>query len=252
MRTHLIARASVRPRRVSLAMAGLATASLLAAALGVIVPTAGADCAVQGLVPRMLTPSTASLPRDGGGIVVGMRGTAGAGSPMPASLAFTRGRRTQELVGQPLAPGLVRFAAVSRLIAGPFATTSLGAPMSLTISRAVLPGVPTRPSVREMRRVAATGMSASRTPRAEVRATLEFPVPAGIVAVLAYWGEQGGATSWQPAIQGQTEIVAWSEPGRCDAAPVGTIGPSGGAVGRIAYVDAFGQVSPPSPSVPVQ
>lgn len=232
-------------------LVGSAAACLLVMAVGFL-PRATADCALQALVPRMLTPTTASLPRDGGAIVVGLRSSPeAAGAPMPQSIALVRGRRTQSLVSTQIAPGLVRFAATSRLLPGPFTTSQLGAPITLTVGRSPMPGVPTRPVLREMRRVSSTGMSASRTPRAEVRATLEFPVPAGIVAIVTYWGESGGPAWWAPAIQGQTEIVAWTEPGRCEQPIEGTSGPGEGAVGRIAYVDQFGQLSPISASVPV-
>lgn len=218
------------------------------------VERADARCARVGLSPRALTPVTTSLPRDGGGIVVGMVSASGAEAPMPAGVQLVRGRRSQDLVARELAPGLVRFAAVSRLLPGTFSAPALGPTATITIGRTPLPGVPTRPVVSEMRRVAATGMSARRQPRTEVRATLDFPVPAGIVAIVTAWGEEGAPAAWQPAIQGQREIVVWSEPGRCQSEPEGTVGPpeGEGIVGRIALVDAFGQVSPFSAPAPVR
>lgn len=217
------------------------------------VQRATADCAPRALVPRMLTPTTASLPRDGGAIVVGLRSGDGPAAPVPQSIELVRGRRTQSLTPTVIAPGLVRFAAVSRLLPGPFTTTVLGAPITLTVGRGTLPGVPTRPVLRDLRRVSSTAMSSRSLPRAEVRGTLEFPVPAGIVAIVTYWGETGGASTWMPAIQGQTEIVAWAEPGRCEQAIEGTTGPAEGpGAGRIAYVDQFGQVSPVSAAVPLE
>lgn len=217
-------------------------------------PRVGADCAVSGLVPRMLTPTTTSLPRDGGGIVVGMRNAAGEGQGMPAGVQLSRGRRSQDLMAQALAPGLVRFAAVSRLRPGTWSAPALGPTVALTVGRTPMPGVPTRPVVIELRRLASTGMSARRTPRSEVRATLEFPVPVGIVAIVTSWGEAGAPATWEPAIQGQREVVVWQEAARCQSEPAGTLAPPEGAgvVGRIAYVDAFGQISPPSAPVPLQ
>lgn len=215
-----------------------------------------ADCATQALVPRVLTPTTVAIPRDGGGIVVGMRPASQAASAeMPAAVQLTRGRRTQELVARVLAPGLVRFAAVSRLTAGQWTAAALGPNAALTVGRRdPLPGVPTRPVVTELRRVAATGMSARRAPRTEVRATLEFPVPAGIVAIVTYWGDEGAAASaWEPVIQGQRDVVIWQETPECEVDPAGRTGPpEGAAMGRIAYVDQFGQVSPPSAPVAIR
>lgn len=214
---------------------------------------AEARCAMQGLVPRMLTPTTSSLPRDGGGIVVGLRSSSGATQEMPAGIQLTRGRRSQDLVGRTLAPGLVRFAAVSRLLPGTWSVPALGPTTSMSVRWQPMPGVPTRPVVTELRRVAATGMSVRRTPRVEVRATLGFPVPAGIVAVVTHWGEEGAAAAWEPAIQGQREVVIWQEPGRCQTSPEGTMPPpEGDASARIAFVDTFGQVSPLSVAVPVR
>lgn len=215
---------------------------------------ADARCAQSGLAPRVLTPTSASLPRDGGGIVVGMVSASGAGALMPAGVQLVRGRRSQDLVARELAPGLVRFAAASRLTPGTFSAPALGPTASIAVGRAPMPGVPTRPSVGELRRVAATGMSARRQPRTEVRATLEFPVPAGIVAIVTAWGEDGAPAAWQLAIEGQREVVVWREPGRCETAPEGMAGPpeGEGVVGRIAFVDAFGQISPFSAPVALQ
>jgi hypothetical protein len=92
----------------------------------------------------------------------------------------------------------------------------------------------------------------SSTPRAEVRAQLEFPVPAGIVAIVTYWGESSAPAGWAPAIQGQTEIAVHREPDGCEPQIEGFVAPPEGTVGRIAYVDLHGQLSPISESVPVQ
>src|SRR5262245_22487012 len=222
--------------RSRLAFALLPCVFVFAAA---VIPRAGAQCA-EALAPLMLTPATASIPRDGGGIVIGMRRRPGAARPMPPGINLARGRRTQSLMPQrTIAPGLVRFAAATRLTTGPFTTTDLGLGEStLTIGRGPMPGMPTRPSVREMRRVAAAGMSATSTPRMEVRALLEFPVPAGIVAILSYWGESETPGWWRPAIQGQTEIPVWTEADVCDPMPEGSSGPPSEApTGLLAYVD---------------
>jgi hypothetical protein len=214
---------------------------------------ASAECAVQALVAEMLTPSSATLPRDGGAVVVGLRSRpAPAPRPLPSSIPMTRGRRAQELVGTEIAPGLVRYAAQTRLTTGSFTTAVLAAPATLTIgARTPLPGQPTRPALRDLRRVAVTS---ARGQHAEIRGGLEFPVPEGIVALLIYWGETGTApASWVPATQGQTEVLIWAERSGCDAGPPpgSTPPPASGGVGRIAYVDAFGQISPPSNAVPV-
>ncbi len=216
-------------------------------------PRADARCAVQGLVPRVLTPMSARIPRDGGALVAGL--VLGQESrEMPASLELLRGRRSQPLVGRILAPGLVRFESASRLLPGSWTIPTLGRDVAWTVGREPMPGVPTRPGVVELRRLEATGMSARRMPRTEVRATLEFPVPEGIVAIVTYWGEGSAPAAWVPAIVGQREIVIWQETARCEAEVPGTLPPPEGesVVGRIAYVNQFGQISPPSTSVPLR
>jgi hypothetical protein len=216
-------------------------------------PRVDARCAVQGLVPRVLTPTSARIPRDGGALVVGLV-SGQENQEMPTGLELLRGRRTQGLAAQTLAPGLVRFAAVSRLLPGSWTVPALGRDAAWAIGREPMPGVPTRPSVIELRRLEATGMSARRTPRTEVRATLEFPVPEGIVAVVTHWGEAGAPAAWMPAIVGQREIVIWQEAARCQVEAPGTVPPpeGEGAVGRIAFVDRFGQMSPPSAAAPLR
>ena len=83
-----------------------------------------ARCQVAQLGPRMLTPITAALPRDGGGVVVGLV-NGSTGGAMPAGVQLTRGRRSQELVAQELAPGLVRFAPTARLLPGAWSAPKL-------------------------------------------------------------------------------------------------------------------------------
>lgn len=210
---------------------------------------------MQGLVPQRLTPTTVSIPRDGGGIVVALRSASRATQEMPAGVQLTRGRRTQDLVGRALAPGLVRFASVTRLTTGTWTAAALGPDASVIVGRRdPMPGVPTRPVVTELRRLAATSSGRS-APRTEIRATLEFPVPAGIVAILTYWGDEGAApAAWEPVIQGQRDVVIWQQTPACESDPAGRTGPPEGptTTARIAYVDQFGQVSPPSAPVAVR
>lgn len=158
-----------------------------------------------------------------------------------------------ELAPRTLAPGLVRFESVSRLLPGRWTTSLVGHDAAWTVGRDPMPGVPTRPGVSELRRVAATGISARRAPRTELRAQLEFPVPEGVVAIVTHWDEQETAAAWMPAIVGQREVVIWQEAARCEAVAAGTLPPPEGerVTGSIAYVDRFGQVSPLSAPIPI-
>jgi hypothetical protein len=123
----------------------------------------------------------------------------------------------------------------------------------VTIGRAVMPGVPVRPSVRVMRRVAATGLSASRAPRVEVHADLAVPVPQGVVASIITWNTDGQPSGWARAIVGQTEMIVFAEAAHCDQVPPGWQSPPPGTlVARIAWVDRLGQVSPQSDAIPVE
>lgn len=159
-----------------------------------------------------------------------------------------------ELAARTLAPGLVRFESTSRLLPGSWTAPLVGHDAAWTVGRDPMPGVPTRPSVSELRRVVATGLSAGEVQRPEVRAQLEFPVPDGIVAIVTHWEEQETAAAWMPAIAGQREVVIWQEAARCEPVSAGTFPPpeGEGVMGSIAYVDRFGQVSPLSAPVRIR
>lgn len=141
----------------------------------------------------------------------------------------------------------------SRPALGVWTLHGLGPDASVTIGRAPMPGVPVRPSVRVMRRVAATGLSASQTPRVEVHADLAFPVPVGVVAAIVTWNTDAQPSGWARAIVGQNEMVVFAEAAHCAQVPAGWQSPpSGTLIARIAWVDRLGQVSPPSDAITVE
>jgi len=199
------------------------------------------------------------MPREGGALVAGTRlGDAGAsaGAVSFEGVSFTHRRTSQILTAVPLAPGLVRLVPSGRLGTGAWTVHGVGPDTEVTVGRSTLPGAPVRPAVRGMRRVAATSTASSSTPRVEVRAILDFPVPTGIVAMLVYWNGETTPSTWARAVLAQTEVVVYTEPDACDAVAAGTRAPpaadTGPLTASVAFVDQFGQVSPVSAAVPVE
>lgn len=217
-----------------------------------------AECAAPRWSAHALTAVGTTFPRTGAGLVVAMELDRSSSTGLPAAtvpaITVTRGRRTSwPLTPVAVAPGLYRVPFDAHVTRGIWTLHGLGADATLTIGASVLPGVPVRPAVREVRRVAATGIGAGGGQRIEVRATLDFPVPEGVLASVVTWNTDATAASWGRAAAGQREIVLYEEPARCGALPDGTIAPPEGTlVARIAWVDQFGQVSPASDAITVQ
>ncbi len=208
---------------------------------------ASALIALANYRPVLLTPVTASVPRSSGALVAGVRADGLASSPAPVTFEgvhVTRGRRIDvALQPIPIGPSLVRLVPASALRPGSYTLAGLGDPVSITVGRGPMPGVPTRPAVAEIRRVAAVH---DGTTAVELRARLGFAVPTGIVAVLSYWGDATEPSVWSPAVLGQTEVVLYTAPtARTGSLPPGFVTlPDGPLAVRIAYVDQFGQRSP--------
>jgi hypothetical protein len=213
---------------------------------------AAADCAFLGMTPSLLTPITSAMPMSSGGLVAGFRNDpSGTGSLSFDGVLLRRGRRISvPMQSVPIAPGLVRLVPSTRVRAGLYSLEGLGAATDLTVGRSPMPGAPVRPSVSSARRVAS---AVGRTTSVELRATLGFPVPTGIVAVISYWNDMTEPSAWSRAVVGQTEALLFANPGRCATLPPDFLPPAseGPLTARIAYVDQFGQVSPPSDSFPV-
>jgi len=219
--------------------------------------SADAECASPRWAAHPLTTLGMTFPRLGSGFVVAMdvdmtSGTLPSAEPPAANV--TRGRRTTwPLAPVAIAPGLFRYPFDVHVTRGIWTLHGIGADTVLTIGASATPGVPVRPAVREIRRVAATGIGAVGTQRVEVRATLEFPVPDGVIASIVTWNTDATPAAWGRAAVGQREIVLFAEPGRCGtAAPGWTSPPDGTLIARVAYVDQLGQVSPASEAITVQ
>jgi hypothetical protein len=228
-------------------------------ALGAIVLAAGgldshaaADCAATHAVPALLTPITAAMPQSSGALVAGFRSERGTGALSFDGVRMTRRRTSVSMQPIEIAPGLVRLVPSTVVRPGAYSLEGLGAPTELTVGRSPMPGAPVRPAVSGVRRVASA--TSGRGLSVELRATLGFAVPTGIVAILGYWGDASTPSVWSRAVVGQTEVVLFASPDHCATLPPGfTPPPAEGPLSvRIAYVDQFGQVSPISDPTPVE
>ncbi|MFO0683984.1 MAG: hypothetical protein U0234_18170 [Sandaracinus sp.] len=214
---------------------------------------AAAQC---GWTARSLTTLSTTFPRTGGGLVVALDPASGgalAEATLPA-ITVTRGRRTSvTLTPVAIAPGLFRVPFDAQVRRGLWTLHGLGPDATLTLGAGAPPAVPVRPAVRQMRRVAASGLGSSGQ-RIEVRADLEFPVPEGVVASLVTWNTDATPAAWMRATVGQTEMVVYTDPGgACPTAAPGWTSPSDPPlVARLSWVDRFGQISPASDAITVQ
>jgi hypothetical protein len=231
---------------------------MMVLAIAGLASRADAECAAQHWAAHPLTTLGATFPRTGSGFVVAMdvdtAGSSTLATAEPPPLNVTRGRRTTwPLAPVAIAPGLFRFPFDAHVTRGIWTLHGIGPDTTLTIGLSALPGVPVRPAVREIRRVAATGMSSHGTQRVEVRANLDFPVPDGVIASIVTWNTDATPAAWGRAAVGQREIVLYTEAARCQSLPPGwTSPPDGTLIARVAWVDQYGQVSPASDAITVQ
>ncbi len=174
------------------------SALFFVAALLAVTP-ARATCPHGGLVPSLLTPITSALPRDHGALVAGYRFEPAASTALSfEGVRLVRGRRvTIGLQSVPIAPGLSRLVPTTDLLVG----------------RTPMPGAPVRPTMSAVRRVAVAGAATG----VELRATLGFAVPTGIVAILSAWGDSDHPSVWSRAVVGQSDridLIAYRTLGR--------------------------------------
>lgn len=251
---HLLRRMPLSPARLVLVCAALACGVLGLVGASARAQTGDGACAVvPHWAARPLTTLSTIFPRTGAAFVLVLEpDTNGTlpGAELPA-ISLVRGRRTTyPLAPVAIAPGLFRVPFAPRATRGIWTLRGLGADTTLTVGASAMPGVPVRPEVREVRRVAATALRTGSTPRVEVRALLGFPVPEGTVAATVSWDTNAEPSAWGRVVAGQTEIVVFVEGGSC--APGWAGPPDGPTTARIAWVDRFGQVSPASDAVTVQ
>jgi hypothetical protein len=238
----------VRFRRLLPRLAVLtASAGLLAAALARPASVQAGACAGPLWYPALLAPDAAIPP--GGGVLVGL---ASYGPPLARTadaldtLALPLEVEGAEIptTREPLAPGLVRFRPEPP-IPGPATARVLAAPG--VALRFVARARPLRAP-----RVRSVAVEDGTYGQAYV-ARLRGAAPAGAVAVLVLEGAEGStALGWSAVEPRARELLLWTAGGRCAPLPPGFTALAAGATVRLAWVDAGGAVSPPSPPLVVE
>jgi len=186
---------------------------------------------------RLLTPPSGRIPRDAA-FVVGLSGE-GTFRELPP-IQLNRGRRDVAMIRETIAPGLFRLRPDTRRIWGRWQIGVPGAPPIL-FGRPGTGSPPTRPRLERVERYRVASGGASRT---EVRAHFGFPLPDGVVAVVAFWGDDDQPDGWAQAVPTARDIVVSRVEGDCpQLAPGATAPPESGSV-RVAFVGRYGQLGP--------
>ena len=185
-----------------------------------------------------MTPLSGRLPRDAG-VVVGLfpGGTLRALPP----LSLTRRRSTVPVRVETIAPGLHRVLADTRRIGGRYTLSGVAGDPELLYARARIPPPPARPAIDRVERYIATSGTESRT---EVKVHYSFPIPAGVVAVVAAFGDSDSPTIFARGVPQQNNTVIWSGAEGCTELPAGSQAPPQEGTIRVAFVDLHGQMSP--------
>ena len=113
---------------------------------------------------------------------------------------------------------------------------------TLTFGRPGAGGAPAQPRLERVERYLVARGSGSST---EVRAHFASPVPPTVVAIVSYWGADPDPDLFAIAVPTTREAVLFSSAGECASLPEGASAPPEGASVRVAFVDRFGQSSPP-------
>ena len=208
--------------------------------------TPSAECAAPRFSPQLMTPLVGTIPRDGS-FVVGLvpGGTVRELPPM----ILRRGRRGEIAVRRDeIAPGLFRVTPDARRIYGRHTLEGVAGNPQIQFGRPGLPAPPARPAVERVERYRVASGSGSHE---EVRAHFGFPIPAGVVAVVSYWGDDPTPDLWTRGVPTRDETVLWTSTGRCSELPGGATEPPREGNARIAFVDQYGQLSQPSEPRPL-
>jgi hypothetical protein len=201
---------------------------------------AGADCAMVGLTPKVLTPANTTIT---GGVVVGSVGLDG-GKLETGEIAVQKGWKLKK--GKPtittLAPGLALYsapaddelfdAAGTSLLKFKVATTK-SALTALTITKATH-----------------SGKSGGYHTPERVRLDLASPLPTSAVAVILT-DAKGAPRSWWKVEAASKEIYGFYQ-SDCTPLPNGTQLSKPGDSIKIQYVDASGAVSPLSTAITIR
>lgn len=212
---------------------------ILLAALGFAPSLAHADCARWGLSPKILTPASALVPREGGVVVAAIPDAHGPLDPGDAAVqAGWRIHSGSDSVKPPvdvLAPGLAVYRVA---VANAFK-------VELSNGDAVLATVrPTRDRLDPLAAPKVTRVwfeqSTSRHSTTRVGVELDGDAPSGAVA-LVMADDQGVPRSWTLASAG-SKLYAYSA-GDCLPLPNGTIASKAGDKITLFWVDGVGRKS---------
>ncbi|MEQ8459025.1 MAG: hypothetical protein RLO52_34395 [Sandaracinaceae bacterium] len=207
--------------------------------------TQATPCPDATFQPQLMTPPAGRVPRDAS-IVVGLF-PGGTFRDLPP-VQLTRRRREVALRREPIAPGLYRLTPDVRRIYGRYDVSGVVGSPEIVFGRPGAPAPPTTPRVSRVERyLRASGGEMTR----ELRAHFGFPIPNGVVAVLAYWDGDASPDHWVRAVPTRTDAVIWSASGACTPQPEGASPPPASGSIRLAFVDQYGQVSQPSEPSPL-
>jgi len=234
--------------------------SITVLALAGLAGTAGpvaADCAVQELGPDVLTRTGAKIPADGG-ILVGWTAstdqkTPAKGDPSQHAYKASAGKQPVSLVMASLAPGLTVYRPKPAVVGALSVKSGKTSVLDVTFDKAKGAALPA-PDVTAL--VLTSGVARYAEPYAIVTASVAA-VPDAAVALVVYAmadEEHVPITFGRPAHDkpGATTVLVFTGAHNCGGVPPGMRGPSAGDEVTLAWVDAFGRLSPLSKPVKTQ
>jgi hypothetical protein len=227
-------------------MAWLAMGMAIAATARV----AAADCALEELGPELITRAGAKIPADGG-ILVGWHAStslkaAAKGDPSQHAYKATAGGKTVSLIEASLAPGLTVYRPKPAVV-GALSVKSL---VDVTFEKAKGAALPA-PDVSAV--VLAEGKARYNATYTSVTASVAAVPDAAVALVLyAMADEEHVPLSFgTPAHdkRGATTVLVFEGAHNCEANPPAMRAPAAGDEVVLAWVDAFGRISPVSQPV---
>jgi len=227
--------------------------SILGTVLVVITSVASAQdaasCPAPRFQPQLMTPPALQIPRDAA-LVVGLfaaGATAGGVNDLPP-VTLTRRNREVAFVREAIAPGLYRLRPDATRMRGRYDLTGVPGAPPLVFGRPGIGAPPAQPSVERVERYLVAGAGGSRT---ELRAHLSFPMPARVVAVLVFWGDDPEPDLFARAAPTSSSVVLYRSSGDCSELPRGASAPPRNGTVSVAFVDGYGQVSARSEAVTI-
>lgn len=229
------------------------TVSLLAATtLGLPARVRAGACARPGQRAVFLTPSGATVPREGGVVLAVRTAFGGPHEPTPLGGRYrlSGAAGTLELEAELLAPWLARIP----LRGAREGALSIEGPAG---SLEVLAGAPSfrGPEAPRPRSAVLSRWEGRAQPYAppgwSVTASLAVAVPSRVVAVLVGERSSGARRASTETQPGERSLVLERSAGRCGIVPPAVLSLGRGSEVTLAYVDEVGRVSAPSAAVRV-